>query len=115
MSSEDAARVWYYVRDLEAARAFYTQKLGFAETFVDEESRLAELERAGMHIALAEGEPHDRGVAAVDVADVRAEAERLRSEGIEVGVVLEIHDEVRLVDLYDPDGNRLQLVEQVKK
>jgi catechol 2,3-dioxygenase-like lactoylglutathione lyase family enzyme len=115
MPSEDVARVWYHVRDLEAARAFYTQKLGFAETFVDEESRLAELERDGMHIALAEGEPQDRGVAAVDVADVRAEAERLRSEGIEVGVVLEIHDEVRLVDVFDPDGNRLQLVEQVKR
>jgi catechol 2,3-dioxygenase-like lactoylglutathione lyase family enzyme len=115
MASEDAARVWYHVRDLAAARAFYTEKLGFAETFVDEESRLAELERGGMHIALSEGEPHDLGVAAVDVADARAEADRLRSDGIEVGVVLEIHDEVRVVDVYDPDGNRLQLVEQVSK
>jgi catechol 2,3-dioxygenase-like lactoylglutathione lyase family enzyme len=115
MPSEDAARVWYHVRNLDAARAFYAQKLGFAETYVDEESRLAELERAGMHIALAEGEPHDRGVAAVDVANVRAEAERLRDDGIEVGVVLEIHNEVRLVDVYDPDGNRIQLVEQVKR
>jgi catechol 2,3-dioxygenase-like lactoylglutathione lyase family enzyme len=115
MSSDDAARVWYYVRDLDAARAFYTQKLGFAETYVQEESRVAELERGEMHIALQEGEPDDRGVAAVDVADVRAEAERLRSEGLEVGVVLEIHNEVRLVDVYDPDGNRVQLVEQIKE
>lgn len=115
MPSEDAVRVWYYVRDLDAARAFYTERLGFRETYVEEESRLAELERAGMHIALAEGEPNDRGVAAVDVDDVRAEAERLRGEGIEVGVVLEIHDEVRLVDVFDPDGNRVQLVEQIAK
>jgi predicted enzyme related to lactoylglutathione lyase len=113
MPSEDAVRVWYHVRDLDAARDFYAQRLEFVETYVDEESRLVELERGGMHIALAEGEPDDRGVAAVDVADVRAEAERLRSKGVEVGVVLEIHNEVRLVDVYDPDGNRIQLVEQV--
>jgi predicted enzyme related to lactoylglutathione lyase len=46
---------------------------------------------------------------------VRAEAERLRAEGVEVGVVFEIHDEVRLLDVFDPDGNRIQLVEQVVK
>jgi catechol 2,3-dioxygenase-like lactoylglutathione lyase family enzyme len=115
MPAGDAARVWYFVRRLDAARAFYTEKLGFAETYLEEEGRVAELERAGMHIALAEGEPDDRGVAAVDVDDVRAEAERLREEGIEVGVVLEIHNEVRLVDVYDPDGNRIQLVEQIKR
>jgi catechol 2,3-dioxygenase-like lactoylglutathione lyase family enzyme len=30
-------RVWYRVRDLAAARAFYTGKLGFTETYLDEE------------------------------------------------------------------------------
>jgi hypothetical protein len=29
--------------------------------------------------------------------------------------VLEIHNEVRLADVYDPDGNRVQLVEQISK
>ena len=33
-------QVWYHVRDLEAGRAFYTGKLGFAETYLDEEGRL---------------------------------------------------------------------------
>jgi hypothetical protein len=28
--------------------------------------------------------------------------------------VLEIHDQVRVVDVFDPDGNRLQLVQQLK-
>jgi catechol 2,3-dioxygenase-like lactoylglutathione lyase family enzyme len=115
MPSEDAVRVWYHVRDLDAARVFYAEKLGFAETYVEEESRLAELERGGMHIALEEGEPQGGGVAAVDVDDVREEVERLRSEGVEVGVVLELHNEVRLADVYDPDGNRIQLVEQISK
>jgi catechol 2,3-dioxygenase-like lactoylglutathione lyase family enzyme len=106
-------RVWYRVRDLAAARAFYTGKLGFTETFLDEEGGWANLERAGMQIALAEGEPEEAGVATIDVDDAKAEAERLRGESVEVGTVLEIHNEIRLLDVFDPDGNRLQLVEQL--
>jgi catechol 2,3-dioxygenase-like lactoylglutathione lyase family enzyme len=106
-------RVWYRVRDLAAARAFYTGKLGFIETFLDEEGGWANLERAGMQIALAEGEPEEAGVATIDVDDAKAEAERLRAESVEVGTVLELHNEVRLLDVFDPDGNRLQLVEQL--
>ena len=111
----DPVRVWYHVRDLEAARAFYTQKLGFAETFVDGDGGWAKLERGDMQIALAEGEPHEGSVAAVDVDDVRAEAERLRGVNVDVGVVLELHNQVRLVDVFDPDGNRIQLVEQISR
>ena len=107
-------QVWYHVRDLAAGRAFYTDKLGFAETFVDEKGRWARLMRGEMEIAIAEGEPHDEtGVATVDVADIKAEAERLRAEGIEVGTVLELHGAMRLLDVYDPDGNRIQLAEEV--
>jgi catechol 2,3-dioxygenase-like lactoylglutathione lyase family enzyme len=107
-------RVWYFVRDLDAARAFYTGKLGFTETYVDEDDRWAKLERGAMQIALAEGEPQeDGGVATVDVDDVKAEAERLRADDVDVGTVLELHGEVRILDVFDPDGNRLQLVEDV--
>ena len=107
-------RVWYQVRDLGAAREFYTQKLGFTETYLDFEGRWAKLERGGMRIALAEGEPEDAGVATIDVDDAKAEAERLRADDVEVGTVLEIHNEVRLLDVFDPDGNRVQLVEQLR-
>jgi catechol 2,3-dioxygenase-like lactoylglutathione lyase family enzyme len=107
-------RVWYRVRDLEAGRDFYTRKLGFTETYLDEEGRWAKLERGEMQIALAEGEPEDAGVATVDVEDAKGEAERLRAEGVEVGTVLELHNEIRLLDVFDPDGNRVQLVEQLR-
>ncbi|MGH3080611.1 MAG: VOC family protein [Gaiellaceae bacterium] len=107
-------RVWYQVRDLEAGRAFYTGKLGFTETYLDEDGRWAKLERGDMQIALAEGEPEEAGVATIDVDDAKAEAERLRSEDVEVGTVLELHNEVRLLDVFDPDGNRLQLVQQLR-
>jgi catechol 2,3-dioxygenase-like lactoylglutathione lyase family enzyme len=101
------------VRDLDRARAFYTDKLGFSETKTDE--GWAELERGEMRIALAEGEPQPDGpVASIDVADVKSEAEQLRSDDVEVGTVLELHQEVRVVDVFDPDGNRLQLVEELR-
>ena len=61
-----------------------------------------------------EGEPQeDGGVAHVDVTDLKAEAERLRSQGIEVGVVFELHGEIRLLDVFDPDGNRVQLAQEL--
>jgi catechol 2,3-dioxygenase-like lactoylglutathione lyase family enzyme len=110
-------RVWYLVRDFAAARAFYTDKLGFDETYVDEDGGWAKLERGEMKIAIAEGDPGpdgESGVAAIDVDDVKAEAERLRGEDVEIGVVLELHDEVRVLDVFDPDGNRVQLVEELR-
>ena len=107
--------VWYHVRDLEAARAFYKDKLGFAETYVDPDGWV-KLERSGMVIGLAPGEPQeDTGVAHVDVQDVKAVAEELRNGGVEVGVVFELHGEMRLLDVYDPDGNRLQFAQELRR
>jgi catechol 2,3-dioxygenase-like lactoylglutathione lyase family enzyme len=105
-------RVWYRVRDLGEARAFYTGKLGFTETHAHD--GWVQLERSRMQIALAEGEPEEGLVASVDVDDVRSEAERLRAEQVKTGIVLELHNEVRVVDVFDPDGNRLQLVQQLR-
>ena len=107
--------VWYHVRDLERGRAFYRDLLGFTETYFDADGRWSKLERGGMEIALAEGEPpdDDGAVAHVDVEDVKAEAARLRGEGVQVGVVFELHGEMRLLDVFDPDGNRIQLAQDV--
>jgi catechol 2,3-dioxygenase-like lactoylglutathione lyase family enzyme len=106
--------VWYHVRDLERGRAFYRDKLGFTEIYFDADGRWSKLEHGGMEIALAEGEPLDDGaVAHVDVNDVKAEAARLRGDGVRVGVVFELHGEMRLLDVYDPDGNRIQLAQDV--
>ena len=106
--------VWYHVRDLDAARRFYKEKLGFAETFFDEQSDWSKLERNGMEIGLAQGEPQEDGaVAHVDVEDVKALAEELRNDGVEVGVVFELHGEMRLLDVFDPDGNRIQFAQEL--
>ena len=106
------ATVWYRVSDLDAARAFYRDMLGFEEIFVDFDESWSRLQHGGMEIALAEGDPDDSGgVAHIDVADVKSLAERLRQAGVEVGVVLELHGQIRLVDVFDPDGNRIQLAQ----
>jgi catechol 2,3-dioxygenase-like lactoylglutathione lyase family enzyme len=108
------ATVWYRVRDLAAGRAFYRDVLGFEEMFVDFDDGWSRLKHGGMEIALAEGDPAEStGVAHVDVVDLKDEAERLRGAGVEVGVVLELHGQIRLVDVFDPDGNRVQLAESL--
>ena len=107
--------VWYRVRDLDEGRRFYTRTLGFAEVYFDAEGRWARLSRGAMEIGLAEGEPEEGGVAHVDVEDVKAEAERLRAEGVATGVVFELHGEMRLLDVFDPDGNRIQLAQELSR
>jgi catechol 2,3-dioxygenase-like lactoylglutathione lyase family enzyme len=106
--------VWYHVRDLGAARSFYKDKLGFTETFVDEDGKWSKLERSGMEVGLAQGEPEEEGgVAHVEVGDVKAMAEELREAGVEVGVVFELHGQMRILDVFDPDGNRLQFAQEL--
>ena len=112
--------IWYRVSDLEAARAFYTEQLGFEQVYFDEEDRWIRLVRNGVEIAIAEGEFQGEGadeqedaVATFDVPDVKAEADRLRTAGVDVGVVVEIPGAIRLLDVFDPDGNRVQLTEEI--
>ncbi len=109
-----APRVWYLVRDFDRGRDFYKRLLGFDETFVDWDDKWSKLEKGGMRIALAEGEPTlSGGVATVDVEDAKADADRLRDEGVEVGTVLELAGQMRIVDIFDWDGNRVQLAQPI--
>ncbi len=106
--------VWYHVRDLDSGRAFYRDTLRFSETYYDTEGRWGRVGRGGMQVALGEGEPDiDGAVAHVEVEDGKAEATRLREAGVEVGVVVELHGVIRLLDVFDPDGNRIQFAQDV--
>jgi len=109
-----APAVWYYVRNLDEARRFYRDTLGFEETAVDPDASWSHLRHGEMEIGLSEGDPEEDGaVANVEVADLKAEADRLRSVGIDVGIVFELQGEMRLLDVYDPDGNRIQLAQEL--
>src|SRR5215467_7815164 len=109
-----APTVWYHVRNLDEGRRFYQDVLGFQELAVDFGARWSELRRGEMEIGLVEGEPTETGVAHVEVSDLKNEADRLREAGIEVGIVLELTGEMRLLDVYDPDGNRIQLAQELR-
>jgi len=107
--------VWYHVRDLDDSRRFYRETLGFEETAVDFNERWSHLKHGAMEIGLAEGQPREDGaVAHVDVTDLKAEAERLRATGIDIGIIFELQGEMRLLDVYDPDGNRVQLAQELR-
>lgn len=111
--------IWYPVSDLDAARSFYVERLGFQEVYFDEEDRWIRLLRNGVEIAISDAEfqegpsSDEELVATIEVEDVKAEAERLREAGVEVGVIVEIPSTIRLLDVFDPDGNRLQLSEDL--
>jgi catechol 2,3-dioxygenase-like lactoylglutathione lyase family enzyme len=112
--------IWYHVNDLDSARSFYTKQLGFRELYVDEEDRWVRLERDGVEFAISDDEfqgdatsAEAEAIATVVVADIKAEAERLRAAGVNIGVVVEIPGTIRLLDVFDPDGNRLQLSEDL--
>ena len=109
-----APTVWYHVRNLDEGRRFYREQLGFEEIAVDFDGCWSTLQHGEMEIGLAQGEPSEDGVAHVEVADLKHKAERLREEGVEVGIVLELMGEMRLLDVYDPDGNRIQLAEELR-
>jgi catechol 2,3-dioxygenase-like lactoylglutathione lyase family enzyme len=109
-----APTVWYHVRDLDEGRRFYGELLGFEELAVDFEDGWSTLRRGEMEIGLVQGEPEEGGVAHVDVPDLKVEADRLRDAGAEVGIVLELTGEMRLLDVYDPDGNRIQLAQELR-
>ena len=79
---------------------------------MDENDRWARLVRGQAEVAIAEGmsgDGEEEAILTLEVADVKAEAERLRDAGVRVGTVLEIPGTIRLLDVFDPDGNRLQL------
>jgi catechol 2,3-dioxygenase-like lactoylglutathione lyase family enzyme len=112
--------IWYRVTNLEAAQDFYKRTFGFEEVYKDQEDRWARMVRNGLEVSLAEGEFEGGGeggeeevIATLEVTDIKGEAARLRAAGVNVGVVLEIPGTIRLLDVFDPDGNRIQLSEDV--
>jgi catechol 2,3-dioxygenase-like lactoylglutathione lyase family enzyme len=107
--------VCYPVPDLDEGRRFYRELLSFAEIGVHLEERWRTLRRGEMEIGLAEGEPAENCVAHVDVPDLERAAERLREAGVEVGIVLELAGEMRLLDVFDPDRHRIQLARKLQE
>ena len=108
--------IWFAVRDLDSRTAFYEDTFGFEEVYRDDEGRWVRLVRDGVEVELAEeeqGAGETDLVLMLEVDDVKAEAQRLRAAGVQVGTVVEIPSTIRLLDVFDPDGNRIQLTQDL--
>ena len=94
------------VNDLERARRFYEEKLGFeVEAQVAETIRYRCGNGTGLAIFERPMTPIDRTVAAFEVADIENEVTDLRSRGVEVEGVITLASGVRRAFFKDPDGN----------
>jgi catechol 2,3-dioxygenase-like lactoylglutathione lyase family enzyme len=94
------------VNDLERARRFYEEKLGFeVEVQVAETVRYRCGSGTGLAIFERPMTPVDRTVAAFEVADIEAEISDLKSRGVEVEGVITLASGVRRAFFQDPDGN----------
>ncbi len=107
--------IWFAVRDLDSTASFYAETFGFEEVYRDQEARWVRLVRDGVEVELAEEKEGGETdlVLMLEVDDVKAEAERLRAAGVQVGTVVEIPSTIRLLDVFDPDGNRIQLTQDL--
>jgi catechol 2,3-dioxygenase-like lactoylglutathione lyase family enzyme len=102
------------VSDVDRAKAFYTERLGFhadVDARVSEHVRFVQLTPRGSDCSIAigrgivAGEPGSVKGLQVVVPDVERAREELLAGGVEVGEV-EIFDWGSFVFFEDPDGNR---------
>jgi catechol 2,3-dioxygenase-like lactoylglutathione lyase family enzyme len=105
------------VSDVDLAKAFYTEKLGFHADFdqqVNENLRFVQLTPQGSACSIAIGvgitniQPGSLEGLLIVVADVRAVREELLKRGAEVSEV-DVQDWGHFVYFSDPDGNRWSL------
>jgi catechol 2,3-dioxygenase-like lactoylglutathione lyase family enzyme len=101
------------VSDVDRAKAFYVDKVGFNadhDHTVSEEVRFVQLTPPGSACSIAfgkglvEGEPGSVKGLQIVVADVHAAREELLSRGLEVGEV-QVLDWGSFIGFSDPDGN----------
>ncbi len=111
----------FTVSDVDAAIAFYTDKLGFelrADVSFGEqgENRWVEVAPPGSTARLAlnaamEGyQPGGCGIG-VETADVDAEYERLKALGVAADPPMDVPGAPKLFMVQDPDGNHIAVVE----
>jgi catechol 2,3-dioxygenase-like lactoylglutathione lyase family enzyme len=94
------------VNDLERARRFYEERLGFeVEIQVAETVRYRCGNGTGLSIFERPMTPVDRTVAAFEVVDIEAEVAELTAKGVEVEGVTTLDSGVRRAFFKDPDGN----------
>ncbi len=108
---------WYPVKDINAAKRFYADVLGLKKTldlggwceFSHSEGGAS----IGLN-AMREGDDERGATVVLRVDDLAAAQKELKAKGVKFeGEVHEVPGVVRIVTFRDPDGNRLQLVQNL--
>ena len=107
--------VEYYVKNWEQAKAFYEKALGLPSLGAMDEAGWAEYgEKDKTHVALSRWNdptpvPINGAVVIFSVDDAYAAVKELRSRGVKCDDPIPIPEMVTYADIYDPEGNRLQI------
>lgn len=104
---------WYQVKDLSAAKKFYSEVLGLNKTFeIDGWCEFSHAQgAASIGLNQMREKDEERGATVVlRVDDLARVQKELQAKGVRFeGEVQEVPGVVRLATFRDPDGNRLQL------
>ncbi len=113
--------VYVYVSDVGRSVAFYRDLLGIPLVSDEHDPAWAEAQLPGplrfaLHRAHPGAEPQTPGSVRInfETQDVAAAAERLRAAGVRVGEILR-EEWGSAVDVYDPDGYRIELFQPPKR
>lgn len=110
--------VSYPVKNWEAAKKFYGETLGLPVAWFmgDQVGWIQYGDDRGAQLALSmmrEGDPlpKNNGIVAIyDVDDVNQAVTELRAKGVRCDDPITVPQMVTYANIYDPDGNRIQLV-----
>ena len=111
---EGVQSVFFYVEDMDRAVSFYSGLLGLP--VLEEGDTWSAFDcggvRLGLHLSDVVPKGASTAIVSFRVADAQAAAKQLREAGARVG---EVHEEPfgLLVQLEDPDGHGLRLVQPV--
>ena len=112
--------VWYPITETkwEEAKKFYSEILGFTKKYADDKLGWIAYDTGtpGLDFGISRVEKKivgDGGVVVLDVEDALKTAEELKSKGVDCCEPQDIPGMVRLIKLFDPDGNTLQLAQML--
>ena len=114
--------VFYFVSDWERAKAFYGETLGMKQVYCSDEGGWAEYAtNSDVNLAIHRTRPGQEvaqggGTAIFDVADANDAKTQLEGRGVSfAGELRDIPGITRLGTFLDPDGNKLQIVQDLSK
>jgi predicted enzyme related to lactoylglutathione lyase len=108
--------VYYYIKNWEQAKKFYTETVGWPQVFGSDEIGWIEFGKEGeIHLAISrwtDDSPVPTGLGGATVVlsvdNARETTAILRAKGVRCDDVFEISGMVTYGTFYDPEGNRIQ-------